>query len=354
MKNKRKGFTLAEVLICVVIIGFIITMSMTSLKIIRTSYTSLTYFAFKNIQDMVGELYSGSVPLEDLLDEHDSKIHYPVTKCIKSNPNGRVIVSVLESDNEHGENMQGLPLCSERVNIRNNPSNIFCHALAAIVNTSGTVNCDNLQSVAFNNSNHEPYIPNLNKDMPNFRATNGQIYYISQWDFNPGVSNTYGYRLIAVDLNSTSRPNIYDEDGISQNVPDIVTFMVLDNGEVFPLGVAADNVTNSEGKRFQYLTSQVKGYYYSYDKDRTDSVPSECTKWGTCNFAVVPLKNESGSSFFSYRQAYCTAIGNRNNEYANYCAGIAPSELCPPSSADQSFDMCRVENIKPMFRYNFK
>lgn len=354
MKQNKKGFTLAEVLICMVIIGFIIGMSMTSLKIIKSSYTALTYFAFKNIQDMVGELYSGSVPLEDLLDEHGAKMPYPVTKCIKSNPNGSVIISVLQSDYEYGENMQGLPLCNQRTQVKDNQSNIFCHAVAAISNVAGKVNCDILQTIGYDSAKNEPYIANLRKDMPSFRTTNGQIYYISQWDFNRNISETYGYRLIAVDLNSTSRPNLYDEDAFGKNVPDIVTFMVMDNGEVFPLGVAADNVSTSDGKKYKYLTSQVKGYYYGYDKDRKDSVPSECTKWGTCNFAVVPIKNIDGSSFFTYRQAYCNAIGGRYNEYKNYCKGINPNTLCPPSSAEQSFDMCRVENIKPMFRYNFK
>ena len=59
MKINKKGFTLGEVLVCIMIIGIIMALSMQSIKMVKSSYTSLTYFALKNVQDLVGEIYSG-------------------------------------------------------------------------------------------------------------------------------------------------------------------------------------------------------------------------------------------------------------------------------------------------------
>ena len=51
----------------------------------------------------------------------------------------------------------------------------------------------------------------------------------------------------------------------------------------------------------------------------------------------------------------CTALGqNKASENKIYCSGISGSQYCPPSNNSNKFDSCRVENIKPMFRYNFK
>ena len=149
--------------------------------------------------------------------------------------------------------------------------------------------------------------------------------------------------------------------------------MIMDNAEVIPLGVAADNIITNDNRTIKYLNSKVKGYYYAYNPDRKENIPSDCLykKGGngetinTCNYAVVNVKNEEGESidvdgesvkgtFFTYRQAYCGAIGSKNKMLTNYCKGIEPLELCPPSSSDKRFDLCVVENVKPLFRYNLK
>ena len=58
-------------------------------------------------------------------------------------------------------------------------------------------------------------------------------------------------------------------------------------------------------------------------------------------------------STYSYREAYCKSLGARQSVYKTYCNGIAGHFACPPSNNEQRFDLCLVENIKPMFRYNF-
>lgn len=352
MKNKKVGFTLSEVLVSVVIIGVIMAISVNSIKIVKASYTSLAYFAFQNVQNMVGVLNSGDSPYGKLKDKDDEELPSMIAQC--RNSKGKV-VQVLKSDKEYEG--YGIANCSSRQNVTGEAKNLFCKSLLSIANISGKTNCENLASVEM--KGNEPAIANLDYNKPSFIATNGQRYYISQWTMNPNVSSDFGFRLIAVDLNGTSKPNKMGNDR-SSLPPDIVTFMVLDNGEVLPLGVAADNIYLANGRVIMYLNSKVKGYYYTFNESRTENVAPDCTTkikgvaQKTCNYAVVPLKNEKGTSFFSYRQAYCTATGDEDVAYKNYCVGIGQSELCPPSDDEHVFDLCLPSNVKPMFRYNFR
>ncbi len=86
MKNKKIAFTLSELLVCMTIIGVIMALSANTIKIVKASYTSLSYFAFKNLQDAVGTLYSGSAPMDNSLAPSAAgsraTVPYPVSKCI--------------------------------------------------------------------------------------------------------------------------------------------------------------------------------------------------------------------------------------------------------------------------------
>lgn len=354
MKRNKHGFTLAEVLICLVVIGVIMAISVQTIKIVRASYTSLAYFEFLNIQRMAGEMIAGATP-EILKDAKGMNIGFPTTS--KKSPEGISYTTITDD------------------------STVFCKFITSLSNTVGT-NGDNECISLFNvTEDTEPRLIILDKeedkgegsawDNPTFISSSGRRYYISNYvEMGSSVSDKHGYYIIAVDLNGTQGPNTTEYDG--RKVPDIVNFMILDNGEVFPLGVAADNIKldkgiNQEinGKKVKertvvYINSKVKGFYFGHDDARTTS-PRECTIKGSaggkrCNFGVIyaPNQNATGQSFFfSYREAYCSTLGTRESAYADYCAGQPYHTLCPPSDDEKSFDVCRVENIKPAFRYNF-
>ncbi len=365
MKRNKKGFTLGEVLICIAIIGVIMALSVNAIKIVRQSYTSLTYFAFKNLQDAVGVLYSG---VQLLSEDNTNHLEKAVTNCRRDD---YVTISVLKSDSQ----IDGIACSQRAVEEENADSNdgLFCRNLAAASNTSGDINCSTFATVGYQDREvtvgdsetsttyQEPYISAYDYDSPNFITANGQRFYISNWTYNSDyVSDTYGFRLVAIDLNSKSDPNVMQQTEEGAPLPDIVTFMVLDNGEVFPLGVAADNLTE-DGRVFRYLNAKIKGYYYNYYEGRDENViPSECTvKDGdneikTCNYAVVYVQNDEGTSFFSYREAYCSRRSDTELAYPNYCAGIPLSEYCPPNISENSFDLCLPYIVKPLFRYNFR
>lgn len=345
MDKNKKGFTLGEVLICIMVVGIIMALSVQTIKIVKTSYASLGYFAHKNVTAMARELFSGQMPGENTSD---------VLLCRLTNGESTY---VLKPDL--------LPETNALLNCRDlsteTGTNTVCNSLAEMSNTSGKILCgsENLFTAAINDDTDEPYISDLNADNPNFITTNGQRYYITKRSFDTKISDNFGFRIIAVDLNGKSKPNSVETDS-KKMPPDIIMFVLLDNGDIFPIGVAADNFNISDGRIVQYINSKVKGYYYSYDTNRTEGIPSSCfvkTTSGTkqiCNFAVVYAQNDEGTSFFTYREAYCNALGtNKEPAYKNYCYGKTRNILCPPSSNEKRFDLCNVENVKPLFRYNF-
>lgn len=361
MKKNKLGFTLAEVLICMVILGVIMAISVGTLKIIRASYSSLAYFEYKNIQRFAGEMIAGRT-MQVLKNNAGVSITPTIMKQTKL---GHYITLITDINAD------------------------FCQQITGLSNTVGDASCSNLPEVVMKswNGNSEPTLiidekttPNLYNN-PTFISNSGRRYYISKRvisrnddknndpdttiDYNDDriVSDEYGYRIIAVDLNGTQAPNTSIYNG--RKVPDIVNFMILDNGEVFPLGPAADNIKMGDGRVVLYLNSKIKGYYFKYDETRKDTVPKDCAtdaKSGVdrCNFGVVYAPNENSPGpggkqnfFFSYREAYCSSLGERGTQFTAYCDGIKRQELCPPSSSDKKFDLCRVDNIKPVFRYNF-
>lgn len=383
MKKHKKGFTLSEVLISLMVVGVIMALSVPTLKVLRASYTSTTFFVFNNINAMVEELIAGKdISGDDNI--HDANIddsfNMPKTATIycKTNSIGSVRAILNPDVNLDGNAIVYNNLCKDITDAKYGKKPVFCTKLADMVNTSGKVNCgeDDLYNVAFD-EHDEPYLDVTNGDftfaVPNFRTTNGQKYYISKHIVDSKVSDSFGFRLIGVDLNGNSKPNVSDQ-AVTRKAPDVVTFLIADTGEVFPLGSAADNILEMQnghptGRVVQYINSKVKGYYFDDTITRDDgSVPENCVVKGKeqiqlCNYARVyvqnpntrPTEGRSGSAFFSYRQAYCTTLGSDPSivpTYKSYCNGITRSELCPPSTNGQKFDLCVVENVKPMFRYN--
>lgn len=345
MRKNNSGFTLGEVLICMTIVGVIMALSVQTLKIIKTSYASLGYFVFNNTQTLTRELYAGNTA-------KDSPQDSSIMLCKKEDGTSTY---VFKPDSEVEDT--GTVKCNE-LPANTTGTNIICRKIVEMSNTSGKIDCDNLFTAEVSDGEKEPYISDFDSKNPNFITTNGFRYYLTKRTFNSSISNDFGFRLLAVDVNGTSKPNVIDPDD-DKMPPDVLTFMIMDNGEMYPLGVAADNLKVAGNKTVQYLNPKVKGYYYSYNPERTEGIPQDCYvdtqngKRQVCNYAVVYVQNDKGNTLFSYREAFCNSLGqNKQPAYADYCYGITGNELCPPSNSDKRFDMCQVELIKPMFRYN--
>jgi hypothetical protein len=214
--------------------------SVQTTKIVRTSYTTLCYFAYNNVQDMVRELFAGETAI-------NSKTATMACRTFTQSGIG-INKYVLKPDNV--DDVVGVPLC---LNLTNDTGvNTFCNQLVDMLNTSGTINCSDLYTAAINPSTDEPYISDLNAQNPTFITTNGNRYYLTKRSTDAKVSDTFGYRLLAIDLNGKRPPNATDTNRKDQP-PDIVTFLIMDTGEVFPLAAAADNYMMNDGKNGLYL-----------------------------------------------------------------------------------------------------
>ncbi len=399
MKRFKPAFTMIELMVCFVVIGLIMTVAVKAIKSATGSYTTLTYFAMKNMKTIVRSMWeiNSEAPLtENNGHTHDSSEDFIVSKCyyvpmskvssptisegewslgiIKPDYDGS---TVPEASLQPGTN---IPLCANSFHVTDESESgsfNFCKRVAAMANTAGGVNCNTLRNVGYRDS--VPYITDLNPDSPNFTATNGQRYYFSRRAVNSDIS-PFGFRLIAIDLNGRRGPNLLspsseENDGNNANMlPDIVTFMLLDNGVIFPLGVAADN-KYIDGKYVNYLNSRVKAYSYSTSPNIHDepdnSVPLNTlclTSSGAnlqedravqknCQYVVKALANNGGvgnaqrGTVSSYKTMFCLSAQQEREFYPDYCDGINVISVCPGGSSAQ-YDECYADPIKPMFRFN--
>ena len=368
MKKNKFGFTLTEVLLVIVIVGVILALAVHTFNSLKASYTSLSYFTTKNVELMVRTLFLEKYARENTV------------LCKKQDGS---IVSVLKPDGV--DILNDVPYCSQIHGSGASGSaggNKVCYSLVDINNVSGSTDCGNLYSVNYDSQyNNEPYIDGIeeNRD-PTFRTTNGQRYYLSGSTYSSSISQDFGFRVLAVDLNGSKHPNTYDDE--SSSPPDIVNFLIMDNGDVYPLGVLADNITETSGnsnkvKKIRYIASSVKGYCRRGD-ERSDCesvitsaayIPNECRISGNANASKCGFVDQS-LSVMTYRQAYCATKGldvdNGSLSYNSYCSPVvsacmADSSLeyckymfrCPPSEYSGRYDSCKIENIKPIFRFNF-
>lgn len=369
MRKNKFGFTLGEVLVSLAVVGIIMALAAHTIKLAKSSYTAVTYHAFNNVNMIVGELKTGE---RIALDKNKKKLPLAHMQC-RTSENGSITTILAPDYRTHT-----IPLCKYAGNPDQNGGQgvedmLFCQNTVYFANTKGKTFCDenHLSGVDFDKTTNEPKINIGNWAEPNFIATNGYRYYFSKWyyfnDEYGVVSDTYGFRIVAVDINGTNGPNTTEYDAKTEILPDIVQFLVLDNGEVYPIGPAGSNLKVKD-KIVTYLNTRIKGYNYRHDDTRTENVSSSCLQRNadgsmsrTCNFAVLYLQLSASESFFSYKEALCGAYeGTDSLTYTEYCKDSSgnikypKSELCPPSSHEKRVDECNVKIIKPVFRYNFK
>ncbi|MDD3237766.1 MAG: hypothetical protein PHV37_06680 [Candidatus Gastranaerophilales bacterium] len=150
---------------------------------------------------------------------------------------------------------------------------------------------------------------------PTFTLANGQRYYLS-----PIVeTEDYYYRILAIDLNGAKAPNKPDID--------IVSFVIFENGEILPLGDAAENQ--------DYIKVKVKVFNIKNDKN-----------------PVYVLKDTNKKTALTYRQGYCAA--DTPSIYGDYCKSNVSYKIkrdinndCLRTNNTKTF--CQVNYVKPLY-----
>lgn len=260
MLKKNKAFTLAEILIMLVIMSIVTTIILQTTKPLTQGYKSLYYYALNNVKKIGGELVA-----------------------MKS-------TGKLEIDDTK-----------------------FCPGLIDILTTVGY---DSVCGPLYTANKITPFgdLDETKLGVPTFVLGNGQRFYLSTRI--PELPNM-GYRVITVDLNGKSRPNILGQD--------IVSFIMYDNGEVVPVGNAA------EDKSYLMVTTKIFSKY-------------------TGNHTGNYVKDAEGSKLLSYRNGVCTA--GYSSAFSDYCSSSAGflnsytvNDSCTPENANT---FCQVSYIKPM------
>lgn len=332
MNKKRTGFTLPEILMTLVIAGFLAVLTVQAINVNRTAYTSLTYYAFNNLKSAVGELIIPETQGENIQNEETGEGEY---------------TEICTEDETCAFEFE------ERI-IKTTAN--LCDAMEGIMNTQGENSCRNRGNILLQNLDNNPLPSAENLGDPDFRTTNGQKYYF--WGRTAGEPNNgkYGYRIVAIDVNGEGAPNSPEAEGSLP--PDIIAFAVLDSGEILPVGVSANNFILGN-KTYNYLTSKINAFRFKNPDNSETNTPAFCEKTGTCDYDKVYLTNGTtkkvGSSF---RQAYCGArITDDDVTLDSYCDGIGRHPNCPPYAEgygeENRYDTCKQEIIKPMFRFNF-
>lgn len=226
--NQHKGFTLAEVLIMLVIVGVLAALSITVVSTQKAKFGLNCYYLLRELQITAGSLAAQT---------DEGNLHSKISEQTET------------TDDEGNTTTQ------ETVKYDLSTDEGFCKFFANSLNSASTIRCEdsNLYSATIS----DIYNGISSSSIPNFRLINKYSVFLSKHvaGGTTGAGEVRpGYRMIAVDMNGDGKPNKTDDD--------IIAFAIFDNGTVLPYGVAATNTrTDANGKSeyIPYFQTVIKG-----------------------------------------------------------------------------------------------
>lgn len=198
MLNKKRGFTLAEIVICMAIIGIIMSIALTTVK---PRQKAMKYLYMNAYQSVAKAYYNGFIQGFNPFLDKDGTTHSSTTDT---------------------------------------GSEELCKALSSFINSTDTVveaGKDYSNSCSPTKITSELGNSFEDKKIQFIAAGSGMRFYTSEMLEKDGPIPFY---LVFVDLNGPKKPNRMDyapTDKKKQHDPDIYAFAVLNNGTTVPLGV---------------------------------------------------------------------------------------------------------------------
>ena len=327
--KKFKGFTLSEVMISLTIIGVIMMFYIPVHKTVTQQYTTLGFAAFESLNAVSKELMSGH-------SVEEGSDHISSTEV---DENGRLIFNTNDS--------------------------AFCKNFFDLMNSVGNPNCTSFLGVS------KPTVTNpltyklasINPDSPNGYTTNGHRYYFSSHQAQDNeISTDYGYRIIGIDITGKKKPNTPDPyPAVPNGRPaDLIYFIILDDGRVFPIGVAATNRNYINTRMDAYFYDQMPdgvpkatgcknyGTPWEYQNNQKIENPSPTASTGECTFGIASSVF-SGQTTYGYQTGYCLKYGDTTDFKGYDCAAnsIAQDTYC--AEGGQATE-CHIKIIKPLYR----
>ncbi len=349
--KKLIGFTLAEVMIAFTIIGVIMVFYVPVHKVVAAQYTTLAYSAWENLSLASKELLSGDYATSIGNEEKPALVY----------SNGELVL--------------------------NPDDDVFCLCMAEVMNTTGRYCQPEAPYSSVSGSNPLEF-KLASRDFedqysPNFVGTNGVKYFLSAHQAqNDSVASAYGYRVIAVDLTGKKKPN--SEDSYPANhsgqPADIVYFIMLDNGAVFPIGVAATNRNYINARTIAYyftsanipptsdlLEKKAKGCKnftsgvgienfhdiifnpekYTNDPEKDHIFEAGCNYWKE-NIEIQDPNDASEQLLtYSFKDAYCLQKGQQGVFKGYGCSDMY--DKCDKTN-EYHADQCVLEPVKPLYK----
>lgn len=191
MLRKNDGFTLAELMLVLIMTGILASLSIGVIKYTMTNYKDVYYAAYRNLQKGTGEVISNSM--------------------------------------------------TKKLPATTSPATTFCQQLADVYNTvaSGTADCTYTYNMSPARTFSGGVLPTVTQ--PSFSLSNGQRYYVGSTFVPVGDENYFNQpaTVVVIDLNGKGGPNVFDSRTNTKNA-EIVAFDVLQDGTVLPMSPMAD------------------------------------------------------------------------------------------------------------------
>lgn len=287
----KQAFSLAELLILLVIVGVISVMMLTIIKPSEKALKYQYYNAYNTLNTAVYNIKQDAIQAAE-------------------------------------DNVPGVPASDKRFPIN---ARELCTKLAVNAGSNyGYINtteyrCNSGPTVA-NSGNASEF---TNAKMA-FRASNSMKYYIRERS-TANIPNSLGgtasvpYFVVWVDLNGDRGPNTSDFSG--RKKPDIVPFVVADQGYVLPVGGPVADTAYMTG-RAKVITDE-KTYY----ANSTTYYQAQIAAYGGNQYPVTDLPSVAGS--------WRTLLAGTKAVAPSYPGGSQLSDCSPPSPSD--LPPCSVE-----------
>lgn len=298
--NRNKGFTLAEVLIMIVIIGVITTLSITVVSTQKAKFGLNCYYLLRELQITAGSLAART---------DEGNLYSKISEQQETTD---------ESGNTTSEEVVKYDLTDDST---------FCKFLANSLNSASVLKCST--SDLFSATTSNIYNGISATAVPNFRLINRYSIYLSKHVAGGTTAAGEvkpGYRMIAVDMNGDGKPNKTDDD--------IIAFAIFDNGMVLPYGVAATNTrTDDEGKSeyVPYFQTVIKGKNLVPSKvvleesNVLNRLEKASISWMFPSVLVKNPDNVAGNGIprnLSFKDSYCKVYADEVTWYdSSYCTG---------------------------------
>lgn len=313
---KKIGFTLAETLIAMVIIGVVVALSIPSLKSVdkkaykyqyMSAYTALSKAYYNG-------LINGYNPFRET-------------------PDANGVTLVHDAANDTGTET----LCKGLTSFINTTTNVKTASVDYNTSCSATKLATSLATPA-----------DFAYTKVQFIANNGMKFYLTGRLGDGNLENGMYFYIVYVDINGSKKPNSFDydrdADGKVTSYPDIHAFAVLSTGNVIPIGYAEFDPT--------FLTSRI-AYFNNdgdvlYTKKSLAYYQAKGLAWGYYSSIANPEETYDESEPHSLNDFIRNKIDDESNIVKNL---PAVADLSPEEVASDAVHNCSAEDFDSCYLF---